>query len=242
MLSEQELKRYQRQLGIESWGDEVQDKLKQSRVFIAGVGGLGSSLLYHLTAVGVGTLVIADYDDVDISNLNRQFLHKDRSVGSKKVDSAFDSLSSFNPDIEIIRVYDKLDKKNTGALVGEADLIIDCLDNFKTRHILNRVSVANNIPMIHAGVANFQGQITFLAPPETACLACFFPDKDKKGIFYVTGATAGVMGSLQAVEAIKYLTGIGENLKNKLLFWDGLANRFESVNLRKNPSCKVCGK
>ena len=125
-------------------------------------------------------------------------------------------------------------------LVGNADIIVDCLDNFKARHILNTVSVRKKIPMVHAGVSEMRGQITFLQPPETPCLACFLPAKDSKKKNNILGATAGVMGSLQALEAIKYLTGIGQTLKNRLLFWDGISMNFETITIRKNPRCKIC--
>ena len=242
MLSKAEITRYNRQLLINGWGNEAQEKLKQSTVFVAGVGGLGSPLLYYLAVAGIGTLKICDFDKIDLSNLNRQILHTENEIGILKVDSAYNTLINANPNITIIKVNEKLGEKNTPKIVGDADIIVDCLDNFYTRQLLNETSVKKSIPMIHAGVSGFIGQITFIHPPETPCLACFFPDKVKKEITPIVGATAGILGSLQALEVIKYLTGIGENLKNKLLFWDGLEMNFKTIKLQKNCNCKICSK
>ena len=242
MLLKEELLLYQRQLGIDRWGVQAQEKLKQSSVFVAGTGGLGSPVLYYLTAAGVGNIHICDYDTIDLTNLNRQIIHDYKKIGQKKVDSAFSSLSALNPHVTINRIYEKITKSNAEKLINKSDLIIDCLDNFDARLVLNSISVKRKIPMIHAGVSELQGQISFLQPPETACLACFMPRIKKKKIIYIAGAIPGVMGSLQAVEAIKFLTGIGGNLKNKILFWDGISMRFEIVNLLKNPRCRVCSK
>ncbi len=240
MLSPDELQLYARQIGIPSWGAAAQEKLKNSRVFVAGTGGLGSPVLYYLAAAGIGTLVLCDYDSVDITNLNRQILHRYDRIGELKVESARRSLTEMNPFIAISTVSKKLTKRNAEDLVGDADLIIDCLDNFETRHLLNLVSVKNIIPMVHAGVAEFRGQMTFLHPAETPCLACFMDQKTPGNKPQVIGATPGVIGSLQAMEAIKYLAGFSPSLKNKLLFWDGLAMNFETITIRRNPRCKVC--
>jgi molybdopterin-synthase adenylyltransferase len=240
MLSHDEIQFYSRQLGIPGWGKTAQERLKNSTVFVAGTGGLGSPVLYYLAASGIGTLVICDYDIIDITNLNRQILHTYGKIGHPKVDSAGSSLSELNPFINVIRIKTRLTKKNASSLIGNPDLIIDCLDNFETRHVLNGVSVEKKIPMIHGGIAEFRGQISFLHPPETPCLACFLDRKDARDKVQVTGATAGVIGSLQASEAIKYCAGMGPALKNRLMFWDGLSMRFETISIRRNPRCRVC--
>jgi molybdopterin/thiamine biosynthesis adenylyltransferase len=240
MLSHDEIQLYSRHLGIPLWGAAAQEKLKKSKVFVAGAGGLGSSVLYYLAAAGIGNLLLCDYDRIDISNLNRQILHRYDRIGMPKVESAQASLREFNPFISITPINKKISIKNAGDLVAGSDLIIDCLDNFKTRHILNRVSVRFHIPMIHAGVSEFRGQMTFLNPPETPCLACFMPEDKKKRINFIAGATPGVIGSLQALEAIKYLAGIGTTLQNKMLFWDGSSMEFETISLKRNPRCRVC--
>jgi molybdopterin/thiamine biosynthesis adenylyltransferase len=240
MLSKDEIQLYTRHLGIPSWGTSGQEKLKGSRVFVAGAGGLGSPVLYYLTAAGIGNLILCDCDRIDMSNLNRQILHRFKRIGGPKADSARDTLEELNPFVTITSINKKITPKNAEDLVEGSDLIIDCLDNFKTRHVLNRVSVSLRVPMIHAGVSEFRGQVTFLHPPETPCLACFLPEVDVKKINYIAGTTAGVIGSLQAVEAIKYLAGIGATLKNRILFWDGLSMEFETISLKRNPGCRVC--
>ncbi|MDY6933731.1 MAG: HesA/MoeB/ThiF family protein [Spirochaetota bacterium] len=240
MLTEDEYRRYKRQLNISNWGEEAQNRLKDSTVLVAGAGGLGSPLLFYLSVAGVGTLKICDYDKIEPSNLNRQILHSDKDVGKYKVDSAYETLTNANPNTKVIKIYDKISKENIHEFIDKVDLIVDCLDNFQTRFIINELSVKKTIPLIHAGVSGFVGQITFLQPPETPCLACFSPQNYKKEEIPVLGATPGVIGSLQAIEAIKYLTGIGTNLKNRLLFWDGIDMSFRIMKLTKNNKCLVC--
>jgi molybdopterin/thiamine biosynthesis adenylyltransferase len=242
MLTEEELNLYARHLGMRSWGTDVQEKLKSAKVFIAGTGGLGSPVLFYLAAAGAGNLSVCDSDTIDITNLNRQILHTFERIGGDKVDSAKLSIAERNPFVAVKALRERITVKNAETMIAGSDLIIDCLDNFETRHVINRVSVKLHIPMLHAGVSEFGGQLTFLQPPETPCLACFMNMKDKKGINYITGATAGVIGSLQAVEAIKYLAGFGPSLKNRVLFWDGMSMKFETINVKRNPRCSVCGK
>ncbi|OHD63208.1 MAG: adenylyltransferase [Spirochaetes bacterium RBG_13_51_14] len=240
MLNPEELMIYSRHLGIDSWGTVTQERLKKKRVFVAGAGGLGSPVLYYLAAAGIGNLVLCDFDRVDATNLNRQILHRFGRIGAYKVDSAKQSLLELNPFVTISPLKEKLTGRNAVRLVGNSDIIVDCLDNFESRHILNIVSVTRNIPMIHAGVSEFRGQITFLHPPETPCLACFITEKKSRGVNNIVGAAPGVIGSMQAVEAIKYLAGFGATLKNRLVFWDGLTMKFETVLLKRNPRCRVC--
>lgn len=240
MLSDDEIGLYTRQLGIASWGESAQERLKKSRVFVAGAGGLGSAVIYYLSAAGVGEITICDSDSVELSNLNRQILHRHDRIGMKKSDSARVSASGLNPFITITSLTATIDKNNAEDIIGEPDLILDCLDNFDTRFVLNRVSVTRHIPMIHAGVSEFQGQITFLHPPETPCLECFIKRDVKKSGKHIAGMTPGIIGSMQALEAVKYLSGIGATLKNRLVFWDGLAVRLESIALKRDPGCSVC--
>ncbi|MBN2160277.1 MAG: HesA/MoeB/ThiF family protein [Spirochaetes bacterium] len=241
MLSEKELGLYARQLGLRSWGPAVQEKLKKSKVFVAGAGGLGSPVLLYLASVGVGHLTVCDPDVVDISNLNRQILHAFNSIGVSKVDSAKRSIQQLNPLVDVRTLNERITDKNSMDVIGNCDLIVDCLDNFETRYVVNRVSVERRIPMVHAGVSGFGGQLTFLQPPETPCLACFMDIKDKEETNYIVGATAGFIGSLQALEAVKYLAGFGPSLKNRVLFWDGLTMKFDTMNVKRNPRCGVCG-
>lgn len=240
MLSENELIRYRRQVIDETIGEKGQEKLKTSRIIIIGAGGLGGPVIYYLTAAGIGHIVICDSDRVELSNLNRQILHNSDKIGIQKSDSAYESSNRLNPEIEIIPLYDRIKKNNAKDILRGYDLIIDCMDNFESRQVVNEYCVENSMPLIHAGVSRMQGQMTFIHPPETACLACFLPNENVKGEIPIIGATAGIMGSLEALEAVKYLTGVGTVLKNKLLFMDGENMNFHTINLTKNPACKIC--
>jgi adenylyltransferase/sulfurtransferase len=242
MLTDNEKERYARQLGIPGWGDDVQLKLKDSSVFVAGAGGIGAPVLFYLTAAGVGSITICDCDTVNLSNLNRQLLHPENRQGMLKTESAQETLCSMNSNIKLIIKNERITMENAAEIIESPDLIIDCLDNFKTRQAINAVSVKKSIPLLHGGVAEFRGQVTLIHPPETACLACFLPDKDTGGVTYICGASAGLIGSIQAVEAIKYLTGIGVPLLNKILFWDGIQQVYDTVNISKNKNCSVCAK
>lgn len=235
------LRRYSRQLTIEGWGKDAQRRLGQMTAFIAGAGGLGSPVLLYLAAAGVGTLRICDCDRVDITNLNRQIIHSGQSIGVNKAESACAAIRQLNPGVKAIPLTERIVPGNAERLVAGSDIIIDCLDNFKARHVLNRLSVKGSIPFVHAGVTEFHGQLGFFHPPETPCLACFYPRNPAKKSLPIAGATAGVIGALQAMEAIKALTGIGENLKNRILFFEGREMRFTTMAVSKNPKCRVCG-
>jgi molybdopterin/thiamine biosynthesis adenylyltransferase len=239
-LSENEKLLYQRQIGIESWDVEVQNKLKNTRVFVAGAGGLGSPVLFYLAAAGVGNITFCDSDAVELNNLNRQIIHSYESISIEKTESARQKLQALNPFINLYPIKAKITRRNARELVGDSVVIVDCLDNFKTRFILNDISIKNKIPFVHGGVEGFNGQVTFLHPGETACLGCIISPKEKKAKIPIVGVTAGIIGSIQATEVIKYITGIGENLKNRILFYDGKDMRFEVMNLKRNPRCKYC--
>lgn len=232
--------KYARHLEIKGWTDETQEKLYSAHVFVAGAGGLGSPLLFNLAAAGIGNLTICDFDVVSTSNLNRQFLYRENDIGKSKVFTAADRLKELNSSINITCIDTPLSDEMSDSLKS-ADLIIDCLDNFTGRFILNRMSLENGIPLIHAGISEFFGQITFLKPGETPCLACFVQSDAENSNPGIIGATAGILGSIQALEAIKYITGIGDNLINRILFIDGKTMEFTIININKNPACLCCG-
>jgi adenylyltransferase/sulfurtransferase len=240
-LTDYDKQRYHRQILIEGWGEAGQQKLKESSVFIAGAGGLGSPVSIFLAVAGVGEIRICDADRVEISNLNRQILHTDVRVHELKAVSAQKSLNALNPTLNIVAYPDYLDAGNIDRLVGQVDVIIDCLDNYETRYLLNRYGLQHNIPMVHGAIWGFDGQSTFLHPPETPCLRCLVPEPPPQETFPVVGATPGVIGTIQAMETLKYLTGIGELLKGKLLLFGGEDMSFFTVKIERQADCPECG-
>jgi adenylyltransferase/sulfurtransferase len=234
--------RYQRQIILPGWGEEGQKKVKQATVFIAGAGGLGSPVAIYLAAAGVGTLRICDCGEPELSNLNRQVLHSDKDIGKSKAVSARETLARINPHVTVEALTEKIEKDTVAELVGDASIIVDCMDNFPTRHVLNEYACSNTLPLVHAGVYGMSGQLTFIYPPETPCLYCIFPGSPPSELFPIVGATAGVIGTLEVLETLKYLTGKGTLLKNRMLFWDGDQMHFHEITLQKDPHCSVCGK
>ncbi|MRS02683.1 HesA/MoeB/ThiF family protein [bacterium] len=240
-LSDYDLQRYSRQMMLAGWGEAGQQKIKNSSVFIAGAGGLGSPVALFLAAAGLGEIRICDDDSVDLSNLNRQILHSDSRIGQLKARSAEQTLLEINPGITINAFAERLDETNTERIIGQPDIVVDCLDNYPTRYLLNEYCVTQRIPLVHAAIWGLIGQITFIQTPETPCLKCLIPEAPPKEVFPVLGATPGVIGSLQAMETLKYLTGIGECLKGRLLIFDGDNMSFETIKVKRRPGCSVCG-
>ena len=241
-LSENEQKRYTRQMMMEGWGEETQKKLKKSKVFIAGAGGLGSPVAIYLAVAGVGNINICDFDSPDWSNLNRQILHNHNRIGTNKAVSAKQTLEELNPHIKVEAFTDKIIAENVDELVGDADLILDCMDNFPTRYLLNESAIRKKIPLVHGSIWGLEGRVTFIKSPETPCLRCYFPESPPKEVFPVLGATPGVIGTLQATEALKYLSGIGKVLSGRLLVWSGNDMSFRTFKGFKDPVCPTCGR
>ncbi len=241
-LTNLELKRYQRQMLLEGWDVKGQEMLKKSCVFIAGAGGLGSPVAIYLAAAGVGRLRICDYDTLEVSNLNRQILHTHTRIGKYKALSAKITLKKINPHVDVEAFFEKIDEKSVSKLVGDATLIVDCMDNFPTRYILNDFAVRKGLVLVHGSIWGLEGRLTTIRFPQTPCFACIFPDSPPSGVFPVAGVTPGVIGCLQATEVIKYLVGIGENLYNKLLVYNGKNMSFQQLKVRPDPECPVCSK
>ncbi|MEW5814205.1 MAG: HesA/MoeB/ThiF family protein [Spirochaetota bacterium] len=242
MLSDNEKERYRRQILLPEVGETGQEKLKEAIVFIAGAGGLGSPAAMYLSAAGIGQIRICDSSTVELSNLNRQLLHYDTAIGREKVVSAKETLLKINPHCTVIPLCEKITENSVAGLVDEAQILIDCLDNFETRYILNSFVVKSALPFVHAGVLGMAGQMTFIHTPETPCLQCIFPEAAAPGeLFPIIGATAGVIGALEALEVIKYLAGIGPSLKGRLLIWEGESNTFHTVEITRDSACPVCG-
>jgi len=261
-LSERERERYARQLVLPAWGEEAQLRLKAATVFVAGAGGLGSAVVLYLAAAGVGRIRVCDRDKVELSNLNRQILHGERGVGLGKPASAQEAVARLNGEVRLVPLAAEMTGQNVGDLAANADILLDCLDNVPARLVLNEHSVRAHLPMVHAGVRGLGGQLTFLRPPATPCLACFMqevPPEDPPAAPLgaadagpgranatsspppILGAVAGAMGCLQALETLKYLTGTGERSENRIIFLDGETMKFEVVAISKNPGCLVCG-
>ena len=240
-LDDREKTRYDRQMMLPGFGEEGQERLKNSRVLIAGAGGLGSPLAYYLAAAGVGTIVLVDSDTVSLSNLNRQILHWEPDLDRPKVESGSEKLAQLNSGVEIIPRQVRITEETAGELTQGCDLMVDALDNFETRHLLNRVSVATGIPLLYGGIHGLTGMLSLFVPGKTACMACIFPGTVPAEVFPVLGSTPGVVASLQATEAVKHLVGFGETLLNRLLIYNGLEMTFHHTRISPNPDCKVCG-
>jgi adenylyltransferase/sulfurtransferase len=239
MLSQNDRERYSRQILL--FGEEGQERLKNATIFIAGAGGLGSPVSIYLAVAGVGRIILVDKDTVERTNLNRQILHYDRDIGRKKTASAEERLRAINPDITVEVVETTIDGTNVYELVGDADGIVDAMDNFPTRYLLNRVALEKGIPLFHGAIRGLYGQATTILPGKTACLRCTFPHPPPKEVFPVVGVTPGFIGMVQATEVVKYLVGTGELLANRLLLWDGERAVVEEVALERDLSCEVCG-
>lgn len=239
MLLERERERYARQMLL--FGEEGQERLKKAKVFIAGAGGLGCPIALYLAAAGIGEILLADRDTVDRTNLNRQVLHWERDIGELKARSAEAKLREVNPDIRVNAFATTINEANVRDLVGDADLIVDALDNFPTRYLLNREALRSGIPLLHGGIRGFDGQVTTIIPGRTACLECIFPEAPPAEVFPVIGTTAGIIGVIQANEAVKYLLGRKDLLSNRLLLWDGLTTTLETYAVERRPECPACG-
>src|SRR5687768_10316501 len=246
-LSNDEVKRYSRHLIMPEVGVEGQEKLKKGSVLCIGAGGLGSPAALYLAAAGVGTIGIVDFDVVDFSNLQRQVIHGTSDVGRSKLASAKDRLLELNPHINIETYETALSSKNALDLFKPYDVIVDGTDNFPTRYLTNDASVMLGKPNVYGSIFRFEGQATVFYPKEGGpCYRCLYPEPPPPGLVPscaeggVLGVLPGVIGTIQATEAIKLLAGIGEPLIGRLMLYDALAMRFRELKLRRNPACPVC--
>ena len=241
LLSTEERSRYERQIGIDEIGEAGQAKLKQAKVCICGAGGLGSPAAIYLATAGVGEITLIDHDRVALSNLNRQILHMESDIGRFKVDSAKASLAQFNSHVIVNARQSKITKKNVMEWVAGHDVIVDALDNLEIRYILNKAALDLNIPFIHGAVNGFEGRIMTVVPGRSTCLRCLYRGPVKPPpTTPVIGVAPGVIGALQATEAVKTITGIGALLTDRLLIYDGLELKFSEFRLRRNPNCDHC--
>lgn len=238
------MKRYSRNILINEISQEGQKKLNKAKILVAGVGGLGSSVIIHLASVGIGYLGLVDFDEVEESNLNRQYIHFPEKTGVNKTLSAKNWIERFNPDINVEMYNIKLDSTNSDNIISKYDIVIDCFDSYNSKFILNNSCLKNDKPLIHGGVCEFYGQVITILGKESACLNCIFPKteefpKEKKGII---SPVVGVIGSIQSMEAIKYILGLNGLLVNTFLSYDGIKQSFRKITLTKNENCSICMK
>lgn len=234
------LQRYNRNILIEQIGEEGQKKISQAKILVCGVGGLGSTVIANLASMGIGTIGIVDNDVLELSNLNRQYIHKFENIGHVKVESAASWIKEFNPEINVKTYQIRLDASNYQDIIEGYDLIMDCFDSFKSKFILNEIAVKTGKTLIHGGVTEFYGQVTTIVPKKTACLNCILPEAGGYVVKGVLSPAVSAIASLEAMEAVKVILNIGERLENRLLSYDGLNTRIKTINLTKNPNCKVC--
>ena len=223
------------------FGADGQERLKGAHVFIAGAGGLGSPVAIYLAVAGVGTITIVDMDAVERSNLNRQILHNERGIGKKKTVSALETLTGYNPDITVNAIDAAITGDNVHELVGSADAIVDAMDNYAVRFLLNRVALEKKVPFFHGAIRGWYGQATTILPGTTPCLECIVRKAPPEEVSPVIGTTAGIIGTVQATEVLKFFTGQGDLLAGRLFIWDGLAAKPEEIRLEKDPACPACG-
>ncbi|WRO22371.1 molybdopterin-synthase adenylyltransferase MoeB [Metallumcola ferriviriculae] len=246
-FTDEQIKRYSRHIILKEIGGKGQKKLLNSKVLVVGAGGLGSPASLYLAAAGVGTLGIIDYDIVELSNLQRQVLHGTEDVGKAKVESAKETLNRLNPDVHVIPHFKKLDKENISELIDDYDLIVDGVDNFAARYLLNDACIMRGKPLVEAGILRWDGMIMTIEPNAGPCYRCVFPSPPPPGSVPscqeagVLGAIAGVMGVLQATEAVKYLLGVGDNLIGRMLLFNALESQFREVEISREDKCPVCG-
>jgi len=246
-LNDDQLERYARHLILKQVGGAGQQKLLKSRVLVIGAGGLGSPLILYLAAAGVGHIGVVDDDRVELSNLQRQIIHTTERIGQPKVESARVAVDQINPDVNFIAHSERIDRENAQNLISDYDLVADGCDNFATRFVVNEACIALKKPLISAALSQFDGQIaTFKGYLEDQpCYRCLVPEDPgnvgncaEAGIL---GAVAGILGTLQAVEVLKELLGLGESLAGKLLLYDALSAASRTIKLPKDPGCKACG-
>jgi len=249
-LTDEELDRYARHIVLREVGGTGQARLKAARVLVVGAGGLGSPVILYLAAAGVGTIGVADFDIVSLSNLQRQIAHRTADVGRRKTDSATDAAQAINPNVRIVPHTTRLTAENALEIIAQYDIVADGSDNFDTRFLINDACFFAKKMLISAAVTEFEGQLaTFKAHEKTGpCYRCLFPEPPPVGTIPncsetgVLGAAAGVMGSLQALEVIKEITGAGQSMAGRLLIYEALATRFRTVRVKPDPECRLCGR
>jgi molybdopterin/thiamine biosynthesis adenylyltransferase len=246
-MNDDQLLRYSRQIMLPAIGIEGQERLLAARVLVVGLGGLGSPVAMYLAAAGVGTLVVVDFDDVDLSNLQRQILHTSEHIGIPKVSSALQGLKALNPEVRIEGYKSRITQDTLPALIAEADAVVDCCDNFTTRFAVNAACFRAGVPLISGAAIRTEGQVAVFGGKQSGpCYQCLYPSEgnldETCSANGVLAPVVGIIGSIQATEALKVLTGAGDPLYGRLLLMDALSMEFRTVRLPADPDCPVCGR
>lgn len=246
-LNEEQIERYSRHILLQDVGIEGQMKLAEARVLIIGAGGLGAPIAMYLAAAGIGTIGIVDGDVVEISNLQRQIIHFTKDINVPKVDSAKEKMTAMNPDVKVETIHEYVRADNIRELIRDWDFVVDGTDTFAIKFLINDACVMENKPFSHGGILRFDGQTMTVVPGQSACYRCVFikpppanavPSCSQAGVL---GAIAGMLGTIQAAEVLKFVTGVGDLLENRLLSFNAKNMRFREVNFKKNPKCGICG-
>ncbi|HZF18329.1 MAG TPA: molybdopterin-synthase adenylyltransferase MoeB [Burkholderiales bacterium] len=248
-MTDEQLLRYSRHILLPEIGVEGQQKLLAASALVIGAGGLGSPAALYLAAAGVGTIVLADGDDVDLTNLQRQILHATASVGKPKVESGRDGLARINPDVKVVPVRQRLEDGPLDVLVASSSVVLDCSDNFGTRHAVNRACVRRRKPLVSGAAVRFDGQVSVfdLRNELSPCYHCLFPqdaelEEMRCAVMGVFAPLTGIIGTVQAAEALKLIAGVGETLNGRLMILDALAMQWRTIKLAKDPACPVCAR
>jgi adenylyltransferase/sulfurtransferase len=247
-MNDEQLLRYSRHILLPQLGIEGQEKLRAAHALIVGAGGLGSPAALYLASAGIGTLTLCDHDAVDLTNLQRQIVHRVDTIGTPKAESARRTLATINPEVKVNTVVERVAGKRLDSLVSAADVVLDCSDNFATRHALNRACVAHRKPLVSGASVRFDGQIAVfdLRDPQAPCYHCLFPESGENedmrcAVMGVFAPLVGVIGAMQAAEALKLVARVGETLNGRLLLFDALTMEWRTVRLARDPACAVCG-
>jgi len=246
-FTDEQIERYSRHIMLPEVGGSGQQKMLEARVLLLGAGGLGSPAAYYLAAAGIGNLGIVDFDQVDLSNLQRQIIHSTERIGMLKTESAKKTIQALNPDVNVTLYNEKMDSSNIMSLIKDYDYVVDGSDNFPTRYLVNDACVMKNKTLIHGSIYRFEGQVTVFKPGDGPCYRCLYPEPPPPGMVPncqeggVLGVLAGVIGNLQVVEVLKLILGIGKPLVGKLLIYDALNTEFRNLRLRRDVNCPMCG-
>lgn len=246
-FTEDQITRYSRHILLPEVGGKGQKKLSQAKVFLIGAGGLGCPAANYLGAAGVGTIGIIDSDVVDMSNLQRQILHHTPDIGRLKTLSAKEKIQALNPDVQVNTYDERLTAQNARELISQYDVVIDGVDNFPAKFLINDACYMENTPLVHGGILRFEGRVMTIMPNESACYRCIFKNPPPPGVVPtcqeagIIGVVAGIIGTIQATEAIKLILKIGQPLTDRLLDFDALTTTFREIHVKRNPSCALCG-